>query len=341
MLIPLFKPTLKRKDMDSVLTCMVSDRLAPGIYNEQYVAEFARLLGCAGGIALGSYYSAISLAFASLNLKPEDKVVLSPLAPSLYMAVLQKQKLQAILVDVDPHSGLISQSELEKALTHQPKVIVCHHTLGYVYNMALLATYGLPIIEDVSQALGGSWQDKPVGSFGNLVVASLDEQSIITAGCGGIVLARKKTDTQQLKRLLEQNIQHPLLSDLNASVALAQLHELNNFVETRREISRIYSEALMRSRHATLHQPEEGMAVPYSFPVLVDTGIKEVRQFAKKKGIMTGAAYNETIITMDDVIYNSFPQAKSLLLKCLLFPLYPMLGRSNIALIAKVLAALP
>jgi len=327
--------------MDSVLTCMVSDRLAPGVYNDQFVAELARLLGCAGGVALGSYYSAISLAVTALNLSEGDKVVLSPLAPSLYMAVLQKQGLKAILADVDPHTGLIAQSELEKALEQGPKVIVCHHTLGYVSNVPLLAAYGLPVIEDVSQALGASWHDKPVGCFGNLVVASLDEQNIITAGCGGVVLARKKTDVQQLKRLVEQTVQHSLLSDLNASVALAQLHELNNFIETRREIGHIYTEALMRSRHTTLHQTEEGKAVPFSFPVLVDTGVKEVRQFAKKKGIMTGSAYNETIITMDDVIYNSFPQAKNLLLKCLLFPLYPMLGRSNIALIAKVLAALP
>ena len=49
----------------------------------------------------------------------------------------------------------------------------------------------------------------------------------------------------------------------------------------------------------------------------------------------------DTIITMDDEIYNAYPNAKSLLLRCVLFPLYPTLGRKNAETTAKVLAALP
>jgi perosamine synthetase len=73
----------------------------------------------------------------------------------------------------------------------------------------------------------------------------------------------------------------------------------------------------------------------------VETSLKDVRQFARKKGIDTQAAFNETLITMDDAVYNAFPNAKNLLLRCVLFPLYPMLGRANVEAIAKVLAVLP
>jgi dTDP-4-amino-4,6-dideoxygalactose transaminase len=341
MIIPLFKPTLRRKDMDSVLTCMVSDRLAPGLYHEEFLSEIARRLDAAGGVALAGYYSAISLAFDILGLEKGDAIVISPLAPAVYMAVLEKKGLLPLIVDVDVHSGLMAQAELEKTLERSPKAILLHHTLGIVYNMELFSAYGIPVIEDISHALGGKWGDKPVGSTGAIVIASLSEENVITAGSGGLVLVRKRSDVQIVKRILEKSPEYVLLPDLNAAVAIAQLRELTSFIETRKEIARIDEEALMRSRHSTLVQPEGGVQVHYSFPVVVETSMKEVRQFAKKKGIDTHSAFSETMITMDDTIYNSFPNAKSLLLRCVLFPLYPMLGRANIGTIAKVLAVLP
>jgi perosamine synthetase len=341
MIIPLFKPTLKRKDMDSVLTCMVSDRLAPGLYAQEFVREMADHLQAAGGAALASYYAAVSLAFDLLELKSGDLVAISPLAPSVYAAVLTKRGLVPLFVDVDPGSGLIDLVEFEKAMEKAPQAVVLHHPLGLVYNVSSYTARGLKVVEDVSQALGAQWGDQPVGSGGSMVVASLGEENLVTAGGGGLVVARKKSEVQNIKRLVEENPDYALLPDLNAAVALSQIRELPAFLSARREMARIFEEALHRSRHTSLTQTEGGTAVPFSFPVVVETSLKDVRQFARKKGIDTQAAFNETLITMDDAVYNAFPNAKNLLLRCVLFPLYPMLGRANVEAIAKVLAVLP
>jgi dTDP-4-amino-4,6-dideoxygalactose transaminase len=327
--------------MDNVLTCMVSDRLAPGQYGNDFITEISEKISASGGVALVSYYAAISLAFEMLGLEAGSPVVMSPLVPSLYISVMEKKGLVPLFVDVDINSGLILQAELEKILEKSPKAIVLHHTLGFVYNAEHFAAYGIPVIEDISQALGGSWGEHSVGSFGSAVVASLGEENMITAGGGGVLLARKRQDVQTLKRILEKNAEYVLLPDLNAAIAIAQLHELASFLHERGEIARLYEDSLMRSRHTLLVQPEGGSHAPFSFPVLVQTSMKDVRQFARKKGIDTRAAFNETAITMDDAIYNAFPNAKALLLRCVLFPLYPMLGRANVEAIAKVLAVLP
>ncbi len=341
MIIPLFKPTLKRKDMDSVLTCMVSDRLAPGLYAQEFVREMAARLRAAGGAALAGYYAAVGLALDLLELQRGDAVVLTPLAPSLYGTALAERGLVPVFVDVDARSGLMAPAEFEKALAQSPKAVVLHHSLGLVGNLAYYAGCGLKIIEDVSQALGATWGEEPAGSVGTVVVASLGEETLVTAGGGGLILARKKGEAQNLKRLLEKNPGYTLLPDLNAAVALSQIKELPSFLKIRREIFSIYHDALGRSRHSTLLQDEGGTAVPFSFPVVVETSMKGVRQFARKKGIDTRAAFSETVITMDDAVYNQFPNAKALLLRCVLFPLYPMLGRANVESIAKVLAVLP
>ena len=44
MSIPVYRPTLKRRDMDAVLTCMVSDEIGPGSLAEQFSKEVARFL---------------------------------------------------------------------------------------------------------------------------------------------------------------------------------------------------------------------------------------------------------------------------------------------------------
>ena len=54
MTVPVFKPSIRRKEMDAVLTCMVNDNLWPGQLSEQFVKEAASYIGAAGGSPSGS-----------------------------------------------------------------------------------------------------------------------------------------------------------------------------------------------------------------------------------------------------------------------------------------------
>jgi len=341
MAISLFKPTIRRKDMDNVLSCMVGDFIGPGKYSHDFVAALAHYLKSAGGVALASYYYSLLLALDVLKLEPGDKVILSPLSPSIYLDVLEAKGLKPLFIDVDPDSAVILTSELQNNCFKEAKAILLHYTLGFVPNIAEIKKYGIPIIEDISQALGAQWEDVLCGGIGDVTVLSLDHNNIITTGSGGVVLVKNKQDFKLLKRVLEISPEYSLLPDLNAAIGLAQLRQMTIFLETRREIADIFSKALMRSKHGTLVQKDGGSNVYYSFPVMVLQSMMEVRKFAKKQHIETHAAFNETVITRHDEIYNTFPNAKTLLLRCVLFPLYPSLGKKNVEGISKVLIVLP
>jgi len=320
---------------------MVSDRVTEGPYHDELVSEAARIVGAAGGVALCSYVSSIVCACEIAGLASGDSVLISPLAPSVYMAAFKRLGIQPLFCDVDPNSGLLSPSEADTALQKKPKAIVIHYTLGYVPDIEHLLSFGLPTIKDISQALGATWKDEPAGSFGVATVASLSEENIITGGGGGLLLVKKRQDLQNLRRIIESSLEYVKLFNLNAAVAFSQIRELPHFLASRREVGQIFTDALRQSRHTVLVQPENGVNIPFSFPVVVETSVKEARAFAKKKGVETHMAFNESIITMDDAIYNECPGAKSLLLRCLLFPLYPALGKKNVEMIMKVLTALP
>jgi dTDP-4-amino-4,6-dideoxygalactose transaminase len=131
------------------------------------------------------------------------------------------------------------------------------------------------------------------------------------------------------------------------------------------EIAQIFREALLRSRHNPLFNEEDGEYVDFSFPILVKDGRLEVVQYANRKGIQSEPAFKEAIVAVEGFeegnnglsdssstgpdstegreinSVRQFPNARELLWRCLLFPLYPSLARKDVQLICKVLGTLP
>ena len=121
MSIPVFRPTLRRRDFNSVLGCLVSDRIGCGPLNHELAGELARFLGVAGGACLVSFTQAVHCALEALELSPGDAVVLSALAPADYLPALAGRGLRALVAEVDPASGLILRSEVERHLAAGPE----------------------------------------------------------------------------------------------------------------------------------------------------------------------------------------------------------------------------
>ena len=357
MSIPVFRPTLRRRDFNSVLGCLVSDAIGPGPLNQELAAELARYLGVAGGLCAASYPTALQWALDSLELKPGDAVIVPALAPASYAWALASRGLRLLAADVDPTSGLLQRSEVERLLPEGPRALVLRYTLGFLPESEELFTLGLPVLEDISQALGAGLGETRCGSLGQACVLGLGPEGIITAGDGAAVFCRDRRALKSLRDAAERAPRELQLPDLNAALALAQLRAIDSFLKARRTIAEAFSQAVGRSRHATLSSPRESGWVPFSFPVLVKDSLKQTRQFALRKGVETHGAFLDSILAVEQpegvsaeeegeapvapVPGRSAPNARDLAGRCLLFPLYPALGKRDAQLIAKVLASLP
>ena len=329
--------------MDRVLGCMVSDSIGAGTANRELCAASAEYLGAAGGVAVASYYGALLAAFDALDLAPGDAVVVSALAPRVYGDALSKRGLVIRQVDVDPATGTLSAEQAAREVASGAKAIVAHYTLGFVPDMTRLLEPGVPVIEDLSQALGANLGERRCGSLGRLTVVSLSPDSIVTGGDGGLVMAGDKAVVRKLQDLAEVRLAP--LADLNASLALAQVREIESFIDARRQIAAAFARSVARTRHKALAQGEDGENVHYSFPVMLASGMRDVRQYARKKGVETAPGYAGSLLAEggeeEQVQGGDHPAARSALMRCLLFPLYPTLGRTRIDTVAKVLATLP
>jgi perosamine synthetase len=341
MAVPVFRPTVKRKDMGSVLSCIVSDKIGPGEISRELVTRAAHLLGHAGGVTLCNSYLALTAALEALGLVASDPVILPALAPALWLRVLLDRGLVPLVADVEPETGSIDAVQAAALAQKGAKAILVPHSLGIVADMAALKALGIPVLEDVSQSLGAMAGETPCGGSADVCMISLDPESIVTCGGGALVLAKSKQAAASLRRIQESSPLFSPLADMNSALGISQLAALESFVAVRREIAGAYAQSLLKSRHRSLVQKVEAENVLSSFPVALADGMKDVRQYAMKKAVDTLPAFANTIAALEDSPAAHCASARSLVLRCLLFPLYPMLGKRDVENVCKVLASLP
>jgi dTDP-4-amino-4,6-dideoxygalactose transaminase len=320
---------------------MVSDSLGPGLLGQKLVKDVADYLGVCGGAALREYGRAIKLAAAALGLEEGARALISPLAPRVYRDTFQEMGLELVFADVDEDSGCLAASGPEASGGPDAAAMVVHGSLGFVPDMDALSGCGIPIIEDISQALGAHTGSRKLGSYGSYVIISLEPEGIITAGGGALLLCRGRKELNALSKLTDTLPPDVFLPDFNAALGITQVKNIEKFIERRKEIAAVFSHAARQSRHKMLTQKGDGENIFFSFPVLLHSGMRDVQGYARKNGIETRPAFSESILAHLPEDDRAYPVAKSFLLRCLLFPLYPTLTKSGILQIEKTLSTLP
>jgi len=333
MSIPVSRPTLHRKDLNSVLSCLVSDRIGPGELSAELAGGLSRQLGTSGGLCLSSYSAGIERLLDVLELGAGDSLAMSALTPAIYRAVCARRGIHTVLVDVEDGSTLPDVAALDRLLSAgrlpsgdaglpgpgaadgPPKALILHYTLGFVPDTDEVLRLGIPVVEDLSHALGGSWNGGPCGSHGQLAILSLQPDGIITAGEGAALFARERKTARNLATIRGLYDEDRILPNMNAALGLAQLKELERFLRTRREVASAYLQAVGRSPHGALvaglqntgteastagAASGEDAAVTYGFVVTVRGGLKEVRQYAAKRGVETRRAFGDAVLTLQE-----------------------------------------
>lgn len=334
--------------MDAVLTTMVADDLGPGPVAEELVKLLSDYLDAKGGYLTSLWSDAVAMALRALDLEPGSQVVISALSPRCYLDALSAAGLEPEIVDVLEASGCIDPQAAAKALDAGASAILVHYPLGFIPDIEALSETEAPLIEDISCAYGGHDGQRPAGTSGAFTIMGMGADHLLTCAGGAAVLARGRKEYSRLKGLASQYASERFLSDMNASLGLVQLREAESYYERRKELASVFDKAVGKSRHACLVQEGESENVHYSLPLLVETSVNEVSAFARKKGIETRLAFADSVLaftTKDgeeaDGSEQLYPIARSFMLRCILFPLYPMLGKKQAEEIAKVLSALP
>lgn len=340
-MIPIFKPSIKRRDMDAVLTTLVSEKIGAHDKNQELVDVVTHYLGLKSGLAVREYRRAVELAYDALALEEGSLILMSALTPYVYYEAALQRGLKVQILDVDDSAFSLHPDSIAEVHDQGPAAMVVHHSLGILPDMDQIAEFEIPIIEDISYSLGAVRDEAKAGSWGKIVVMSLEEDFLATCGGGALVMSGQGKIASFLRarsKSVERNI---LLPDMNAALGVSQFQLLDKLLDARKEIAAIFKKAILKSRHKSVFQSEGDDQGYFAFPLIIDSGMPEVIKYAAKKKIETRMLFGSDTLINRVEAREVYPVASSYSLRCLLFPLYPMLGKQNVELIAKVLGTLP
>jgi dTDP-4-amino-4,6-dideoxygalactose transaminase len=399
MKIEVYSPTIRRKEMDAVLTAMVEDKIGPGEQARlliQIAKERLRFDYC---LALRSPAIALYLALKAMNLEDGQGVLVSALSPRYYHRVIEDLRLRPVYCDVMGDTPLVGRKTIEETIAGKSpeteiRCIVLHHTLGFTPDTASIAELGIPLIDDCSQSYGAGFleeleksadseENRPQGEparlpqesggvSGVFTILGLEERDMLTSGGGALLYAVNRRDGSVLRNYGDLPPEYSL-PDMNAAMAVIQFRESLRNLERRLEIARIYTQSALRTRHRRFVQGDEGQYNNYAFPLVLETGLKDVKAYARKKDIVVESAFENTLIGFalaadgGSVPFSTAaspplgdgslageegkksvprfqdlcPEAYSLSLRTVLFPLYPRLSSSEVERISKLIVTLP
>ncbi|MGH0051815.1 MAG: DegT/DnrJ/EryC1/StrS family aminotransferase [Sphaerochaetaceae bacterium] len=341
-LIPFYKPTLRRKDMDAVLQTMVDERIGPGERKNEFLKQFCTAIDASSGIALRSYPDALRSALQMLELAPGAKIGVSVLSPSLYASVAKTLQLELLLGDIDGGNGCLSQDEALRLVQEGAQALVVHEPMGQIPLHADYRQLGIPVIEDISQSFGSLFENEKAGGYGDLVVCALEEDGVVSAA-GGAVLASMKGEYRKALSALFGNIREYVeLPDMNAALGSIQLSNVEDLLEKRREFYTLFSNALLKTEHkrygiGNIDFKPNG----YGFCVVLDSKAEDAIKFANKYQVSARKTFADTLAGGFSDRFDLYPNALPPYLRGISLPLYPFLKQSDTELLIKVISHLP
>jgi dTDP-4-amino-4,6-dideoxygalactose transaminase len=226
----------------------------------------------------------LHLALKVLGVGPGDEVITTPMTFVATVNVIEIVGAKPVLVDVEKDTLNISPTEVEKALSPRTRVILPVHFGGHpadLFSLEKIAEEkGIYIVEDAAHALPARIGDRRIGSGKNLTAFSFYATKNITTGEGGMLTGpeeliekarilslhgmsrnaylRYHSQGNWFYEVTEPGYKYNM-TDIQASLGIAQLKKLRKFQERRREIVARYHSAFSGREELIVPVEREGV----------------------------------------------------------------------------------
>jgi len=210
------------------------------------------LVGTEHCLATNSCTSALVASYRALGIGAGDEVIVPAYTFFATAATVVSANAIPVIVDIDESLNLAPDA-VARAITPRTKAITPVHMRGAAARMDAIMEianrHGIPVIEDVAQAAGGSFQGKKLGSIGTMGCFSFDYYKILVSGEGGFITTddewlytraqnwhdcaacwrpdRFAAEKREGELFCGENYR---MSELEGAVALAQIHRADEIL---------------------------------------------------------------------------------------------------------------
>ena len=277
--IPNSVPYLGGNELQYLKECLDTNWVSSvGPFVERFEKEVAAYVGVPHAVATVSGTAALHVALLLADVEPEDEV----LVPSLtFVATANAVRYCGgvpVFMDSEPLSWGMDAEKVTGFLTREcevrggrvvnratgrtVKALLPVHLYGHPADLdpllKLCRRFPLLLVEDAAEALGAQYKGRRVGAHGLIGCLSFNGNKIITTGGGGMLLTHDEKLARRARSLTTQAREEGIefvhrevgfnyrLSNVHAALGLAQLEQLDRFIEAKRRTAQVYTEALSR-----------------------------------------------------------------------------------------------
>lgn len=351
---------VKKDIMKGVREILDDQRLILGQYCLKLEEQVSAMTGIPHAISCANGTDALILSLMALGIGHGDEVVTTPYTFFSTASSIALVGARPVFADVQESDMNIDPGAIEKVITPKTKAIVVVHLFGKICDMkritAIGERHGIPVVEDMAQALGARRANVSAGNFGDIAATSFyPTKNLGGIGEGGMVLTKRDDLGEKVRKLRVHGMGgtpyiHEMigfnsrLDEIKAMALTVKFPKLGQWNKTRLETAGYYNMHL-RDIAVTLPIIEDETSHIFHHYVLRTHKRDALQAHLKDKGVMTGIYYPVPLHLQPCFSYlgygeGSFPEAEKAARTSLAIPVFPELKKLEKDYIIKVIRSL-
>lgn len=327
--IPLHAPTFSGNEKKYLVETIDSTFVSSvGSFVDKFEEDIAGFTGAKYAVASVNGTNALQIGLVLGGVERNDEVLSQALTFIATANAISYLSAIPVFIDVDLDTLGMSPVALKSFLNQNVeirddgfsynkntgrriKACVPMHTFGFPLRIDeivdICRKWNIIVVEDAAESLGSYLREKHTGTYGEVGCISFNGNKIITSGGGGVILTNNAELAKRAKHLTTQaKIPHKWeyrhdeigynfrMPNLNAALLCAQLEQLSEFIENKRELSELYKDYFANSDIKYLEEIENAKA-NYWLNAILFKDRSEREEFLKvtnESGVMTRPSWD-------------------------------------------------
>ncbi len=259
-MIPQIEPWIGEEEMKELKEVIASTWITENRKTEEFENRIKKLTGAKYALSFCNGTAALYVAQKALGIGAGDEVIV----PDFTFIATSNSVIMAgakpVMVDVDKRTFNMDAAKIEAAITPKTKAIMPVHIYAQAADMEAIMNvakkHSLPVIEDAAQGVGVYFNNRHVGTFGDIGMLSFYGNKTITTGEGAMLITNDEKlykKCWQLKnhgREVKGTFIHPHIgfnfgfTEMQAAIGIAQMKKMERILLRKREINDRYRELL-------------------------------------------------------------------------------------------------
>lgn len=267
------KQSIDEEDIQTVIDTLRSPNLTQGPKVTEFEQAVANYIGVKYAVAFCNGTAALHGACYAAGIVEGDEVITSPITFAASANCVRYVGGTVVFVDIDPETYNIDPKRIQEKITVETKAIIPVDFTGQPANMdeimEIAKEHNLVVIEDGAHSFGAEYKGQKVGTQADMTMFSFHPVKPITTAEGGVIVTNNEEYYKKLLKFRSHGIEQTSyaqeqggwyyemtelgynyrMTDLQAALGLSQMTKLDQFIERRREIAKLYTETLKEIKY--------------------------------------------------------------------------------------------